>query len=446
MEGSTISSSGPHDSIPSRSALTATETTPVSSILPNGLRLIVQTDHANPTVTVAGFIRAGSVNDPERGYGTANLVAGLLLCAGTITRSSQEIADALDFIGANVSFTAHRESIGISASMLKENFQEVIKTLADCMIHPALSDAELTKLRAETLTQLQEADNDTAYLANRQLYNEIYPRNPAFGHEVLGTLDPVRAIPIEDIRNFYSSAVRPESTTLVLVGDVSPADAEGVITASFGDWKATGTGLPQEPNSSADTTESTRRVVTLGVSDKSQDDIAMGFRGISRTAKDYEAAQLMNLILGGDEFVGRVGKRVRDTEGLAYYAYTAFTPALETGPWVFRAGVNPLNVSKAIASARDEIVKMAAHGVTDSELDWAKDNSIGTMQLSLETASGIAAQLDNDAFYGLGLDYSKRYSDDHKEPDEVRCKRGRHEVSQARLADNCDCGPTLPLT
>ena len=75
--------------------------------------------------------------------------------------------------------------------------------------------------------------------------------------------------------------------------------------------------------------------IQITLPDKDQDDIAMGELGLARSDKDYEAASLMNLILGGDEFVGRVGKRVRDTEGLAYYAYTAFIPGLEEGPGRF---------------------------------------------------------------------------------------------------------------
>jgi zinc protease len=388
----------------------------VTTKLSNGLTLIVQENHANPTVTVAGFVRAGSINDSNGKYGVANLVAGMLM-RGTSTRTSQEIADAIDFIGANISVTAHRESIGISASMLKENFAEVVNTLAECLRHPAFAENEVEKLRGETANAIQESDNDTAYRANQKLYELLYAGNPAFAHETSGTLDSIKTITAEDIRNYYSAAVRPESMTLVIVGDLNAGDIVAGVTGAFGDWRPEGTGFPPETSGSqaptnglkGSSSDSSQRVYSIVMKDKSQDDVAMGCVGISRKSRDFEAAELMNLVLGGDEFVGRVGKRVRDTEGLAYYSYTAFTPSLQPGPWVFRAGVNPANVARAISSAKDEISKMALHGVTQNELDWAKDNSIGMMQLSLETAGGIAAQLDNAAFFDLGLDYSKRY-------------------------------------
>ncbi|HEV2473339.1 MAG TPA: insulinase family protein, partial [Chthonomonadales bacterium] len=130
--------------------------------------------------------------------------------------------------------------------------------------------------------------------------------------------------------------------------------------------------------------------------------------GISRTSPDYVAAEVMNLILGGNEFVGRVGKRVRDTEGLAYYAVTSFAPALAQGPWIFRAGANPKNVPHAISSTLSEIRSVIRGGVKPSELAWAKDNVVGSVQLGMATNAGIAEALDNSEFYGLGLDYYSR--------------------------------------
>src|SRR5205807_2256952 len=106
----------------------------------------------------------------------------------------------------------------------------------------------------------------------------------------------------------------------------------------------------------------------LTMPDKSQDDVVVGQIGIARPAPDYLAAAIMNLSLGGDEFVGRVGKRVRDTEGLAYYAYTAFEPGLHAGPWAFRAGVNPQNVNHAVASFKDELRRFLRDGITPDEL------------------------------------------------------------------------------
>jgi zinc protease len=414
--------------------------------LPNGVTVIVRENHAVPTVYVEGFVRgAGSVDDPAGQYGVAALTASLLT-RGTLKRTSSEFAAAMDFIGATVSSQARRERLDFSAAMLKENFHEVVTALGECITSPSLLPDEVEKAKSEQLTAIGESENDTASTATKELYLTIYRNNPNFGHPTAGSTDSVRSLSEAEVRAFYRKNVLPIKTTVVIVGDVDTATAFKEAEAAFGDWRVESSATPSENGvqPALPTRTDAGSLVMVPMKDKSQDDVAMGLAGISRLQPGYEAAQLMNLVLGGDDFVGRVGKRIRDTEGLAYYAVTGLTPALGAGPWIFRAGVNPENVRKAINSAREEIAKMAAHGVTPEELAWARDNSIGGMQLAVETNSGTAASLMDAAFFGLGLDYSARY------PTLVR-KITQSEVNhQASLLLKTDklitvvAGPSLP--
>jgi len=375
--------------------------------LANGLDVIVQENHANPMIVVNGFMRAGSVDDPPGKQGLANIVADMLL-RGTSTRTSQQIAETTDFVGAQLGTQAGRERTDFSAQMLTENFTDILGLLADTLRNPSFPAEELEKERGQVLTALQEEAQDTGVVSTRRLFALLYPASNPYQHPVEGTPEDVRAITRDDVESFYRRAYRPDRTTVIVVGDITPEAAFAAVEKAFGDWK--GVGEPMPPYAPAPVAVAPPAPPVMAtLPDKSQDDIAMGQIGLARKDPDYEAADIMNLILGGDEFVGRVGKRVRDTEGLAYYAYTVFAPGLEVGPWLFRAGANPGNVSHAIASARDEVNKMIAGGVTASELAWAKDHAIGARRLSLATDAGIAAELENDAFYGLGLDYAQRY-------------------------------------
>jgi zinc protease len=375
--------------------------------LSNGLTVIVRENHANPTVVVSGFVRAGSVNDPPGKFGLAALVAEMLT-RGTTTRTSQQIAETTDFVGASIDVGANRESTDFHAEMLTENFDAILGLLADCLRNPGFPAEELEKARGETLTGLQEAANDTATVATWRLYEALYPANSPYPHPPEGRSEDVRGITRDDLRDFYRRAYRPENVTLVIVGDVKAKAAFAAVEKAFGDWKGEGEPLPAYAPAPVPKPSVAPAPIVLTLPDKEQSDVAMGLVGLARKSKDYEAAMLMNLILGGDEFVGRIGKRVRDTEGLAYYAYTSFAPGLEAGPWMFRAGVNPRNIARVLASAKAEIRKMVAQGVTDSELAWAKDHAIGALRLSLATNEGMAEQLTFDAFYGLGLDYAQR--------------------------------------
>lgn len=381
---------------------------PVVRKLSNGLTVIVRENHANPTVAVGGFVRAGSVNDPAGKQGLANITAEMLT-RGTATRTSQQIAEATDFVGASIGADASRERTDLSGAMLTENFETILGLFAECLRTPSFPAEELEKVRGEILTELQEEDEDTATVAMRGLYTTLYPADSTYAHAPIGTAADVKGVTRDDVVAFYGRAYRPERTTLIIVGDVSASAAFEAVEKAFGDWKGEGEALPEyrpEPIKPAATAPPPK---TITIPDKSQNDIAMGSLALARTSSDYEAAHLMNLVLGEDTFVGRVGKRVRDTEGLAYYANTYFVLGLEVGPFLFRAGVNPTNVPRAIASAKSEIARMAAQGVTESELAWAKDHAIGASRLALATNRGIASEIENEVFYGLGLDYTERY-------------------------------------
>src|SRR5262249_24526290 len=160
----------------------------------------------------------------------------------------------------------------------------------------------------------------------KRLYQTLYPDTSPYQHEPAGRSEDIKAISREDLIAFYRSAYRPEQTTLVIVGDIKAEAAIQVVERILGDWKGEGTPLPDYTPEPLRPAVKAPAPLMVTLQDKSQDDMAVGVMGMSRKSPDYEAARLMNLILGEDTFVGRVGKRVRDTEGLAYYAFTTFAP------------------------------------------------------------------------------------------------------------------------
>jgi len=376
--------------------------------LPNGMTVIVRENHAVPTVTIRGYVRSGSVNDPAGKFGVSALTADMLT-RGTEKKTSQQIAEETDFVGASIGAETGREITNLVGTMLADDFPSMLALLAETVRHPSFPADEIEKAKGESLSALAEEENDTASVATRRLYATLYSPDNPYQHDPLGRLEDVKSLTREDIDGFYHRAYRPERTTLIIVGDVKAEAAFTAVEQAFGDWKGEGEAFPEynPPALSPAATAPPPQVLTMP--DKSQDDIAMGLVALARKNPDYVAAYIMNLILGQDTFVGRIGKRVRDKEGIAYSAYTTFTPGLENGPWVFHAGVNPMNVPKAIRDVRDEVRTMVAGGVTDDELAWAKDNAIGSLQMGLATNGGVAAMLESASVYRLGLDYAERY-------------------------------------
>ena len=141
---------------------------------------------------------------------------------------------------------------------------------------------------------------------------------------------------------------------------------------------------------------------------KSQADIAYGFVTIPRTDPLYYAWWVMNTILGQYGLGGRLGDNIRERQGMAYYAYSAFDPHVVPGPLMVRAGVDGANVERAIAAIDEEIVRLAASGPEPREMEETQRYLIGSLPRMLETNGGIASFLQAAERFGLGTDYDRR--------------------------------------
>jgi zinc protease len=143
---------------------------------------------------------------------------------------------------------------------------------------------------------------------------------------------------------------------------------------------------------------------------KSQSDIVLGWVGPSRLSADFHPANIANNILGVFGMMGRLGKTVREEQGLAYYAGSRLGGGFGPSPWSVGAGVNPANVLRAIDGIVEQTRRLTSELVSADELDENKANYIGRLPLSLENNEGVAGAILNMETYKLGLDYLYRYA------------------------------------
>jgi zinc protease len=154
-----------------------------------------------------------------------------------------------------------------------------------------------------------------------------------------------------------------------------------------------------------------RRRVVIPMMNKAQADIAYGFTAIRRRDPAYYAFWLMNNALGQYSIGGRLGDSIRERQGMAYYVSSSLDANVVEGPLVIRAGVSPANVDRAVRSIDEELVLLLRDGLTAKELDESRRYLIGSMPRALETNAGIAAFLQAEEFFDLGLDYDMRLPD-----------------------------------
>jgi zinc protease len=151
-----------------------------------------------------------------------------------------------------------------------------------------------------------------------------------------------------------------------------------------------------------------RQRLVLPMMNKAQADVAYGFVTVLRSDPSYYACALMNNVFGQYALGGRLGDSIRERQGMAYYCFSALDANKVPGPLTIRAGVDPANVDRAVASIDAEVERMAAEGPSDTELQESKQFMIGSMPRMLETNGGIATFLQTAEFFGLGLDYDVR--------------------------------------
>jgi zinc protease len=378
--------------------------TPVREVLPNGTVVIVQETAFSPAVTINMAFRAGSLEEPDDLTGLASFL-GRTIDRGTATRSAAVIAEALDDRGVALKATTNRHVLTLSCTCLAEDFQDVLAVVADVARHPSFPQEEIDKRRAETITAIRQDEDNTGIRAAEALQALLYGPGHPYGRPAKGTIDSVGRFRREDLAAHHAARFAPSTLSVAIVGDVNARAAAADVHRAFDDWHAApapGRDVPPVQR------HASRRQTTIEMPEKSQSDIAYGFTSISRLDPTYCHHWVMNNILGQFGLGGRLAENIRERQGMAYYAFSAFDPSLGPGPLVIRAGVDPANVERAVAAIDAEVGALGRDGATERELLETKQYLIGSIPRMLETNQSIALFLQTGEFFGLGLDYDRR--------------------------------------
>jgi len=374
--------------------------------LPNGIIVLVRENHSSPSVVVGGFLDVGACDERSEQAGLAAFTANTLM-RGTAKRAFEQIYEELESVGASVGVSGGTHTTGFGTKSLVEDLPLALDILADVLRHPIFPRDEIEKLRGEILTNLEERAHDTQRMAGLTFHELAYPKEHPYTRSLIGYTETVSKLSRDDLAGFYASGYGPQGMVIVVVGAVKTADALAQIEDAFGDWEGhthERDPLPEVPR----ITEVYGR--TVSIPGKTQSDIILGYPGPPRTAPDFLDAAVCNTILGVFGLMGRLGEKVRDEQGLAYYSLSRVDGGPGPGPWRVIAGVNPANIKRAIASIRAEIRRICEEPVGEEELDDNKAFITGSLPLQLETNEGVARAILNMEHFNLGLDYLQRHA------------------------------------
>ena len=368
--------------------------------------VIVRENQSAPVVALHGCVPAGSLHEAPHQAGLASFVASLL-SRGSQRYDFATFNETVESLGGSLTFSADTHSTDFNLNCLAEDFATLVPLLGDALCAPTFPEEHVARVRQQKLVFLQERDQDTTNVANLRCFEALFGRDHPYGWAMGGYLDTVAALRRDDLASFHAHRYTPAGAIVVVAGAVTAQAVVDLLDLHLGGWRGP---QPERTTPSFPTVPQGARI-TAAMPGKIQSDIVIGARGVARSDPDYYTVRVANCILGQFGLMGRLGERVREEQGLAYYAYSSTMADLAGGAWTAAAGVNPAHVEQAVASILDECAEMGVNGATDEELADSQSYLTGVVPLTLETNDGVVSTLLNMEWHGLGLDYLLRYRD-----------------------------------
>ncbi len=374
--------------------------------LQNGVQSFVVADSEQPMVTVRLVLTgAGSINDPAGKPGVANMTADLLT-QGTASRSAQQIAEAIDFVGGSLSASADKDGAYLAVTVVKKDFGLAMDLLSDILIRPAFKGEELERRRQQALSNLEVQYSDPAYVADVVLQRIVYGQHP-YGLPGSGTPDSLRDIGRDDLVRFWEAHFEPQGSLLAFAGDIAPDAAFAAADKYLGPaaWprreaRAAAPAPPRPPSG--------LRIVCVDKPDANQSQIRIGRLGIPRNHPDYLPLYVANRIFGGG-FNSRLSTEIRQKKGLTYGAYSSFNSYLQTGDFSASTFTRTETTLQAAKLMVDLIAGMSTGALGPRELDFARDYLAGVFPIQTETGEQVASRRLAVAQYHLPVDYYDTY-------------------------------------
>jgi zinc protease len=365
--------------------------------LSNGLNVWIVEHHEVPLAQINVIVRSGSAADPIGKFGVGSLTAAML-DEGAGSRSALDLADALEFLGANLTTASSFDYSAIRMSVPVAKLGDALPLMADVTLRPSFPDTELERLRKERLTGLLQARDNPAALIQLAFPRIVYGPTHRYGTSANGLPPAIESVSVADLRAFYTAHFRPDNATLLVVGDVTLAGMLPQLEKTFGGWKSAGMAplVAEVPNAPQ---LKSRQIYIVDKPESAQSQIRIGWVGVPRSTPDYAALQVLNTILGGS-FTSRLNDNLRERNGYSYGASSIFDTRLSAGPFFATAGVQSDKTGEALKEFFNELNGMLEL-VPAEELTKAKNYVALGVPGEFETTGDMARKLEELVAYGL---------------------------------------------
>lgn len=374
--------------------------------LENGLTLILMRYDRVPVVHLRLMVRGGSAQDPADKPGVASLMAALMK-EGTMSRSSSDIADEVDFTGGYVSTGAGLDYCAVTMEILSKDLDAGIDLFADVALNPSFPETELDRERKQRFADLEGMKEDPSAIASRVFTRHVYQDHP-YGRQTGGTSASLAMITREDLAQFHQATFMPGNAVLVVVGDFDPVALKSSLAGVFGSWRP---GETKQMLPGAPVSLTGRKVIVVDKPDATQTQIRIGNTGVPMNDPDRFTLLVANTIFGSG-FTSRLIDELRVKRSLTYGASSGFPSSLAGGTYVISTFTRTETTAEIIKVILDQIALFRSHGPTAGEVGKAKNYIAGGFARGLQTPGTLATRITDGELYGFPPDYLQTYIED----------------------------------
>jgi zinc protease len=372
--------------------------------LSNGLQLQVARVSRLPLVSTVLVLPTAEAAVDERRAGLAVLCADALE-GGTELHTANELAEALESIGAALDTHAGWDATTVSLTCLPDRLPRALELLGEIVRDATFPEPEVTRARDQRLARIRQRAMDPSALANDRAVRLFYADGVPYGRPVAGTVQSVAALDREAVREFARTACRPGGSGFVMAGDVDEREAAAMLETHLAGWLGTS---PPRPNVLATARFRQRTVHVVHRPGSVQSEIRVGHPGVPRSHADYFPLIVANTIFGG-AFTSRLNLNLRERHGFTYGVRSSFAFRRSSGPFAVSTSVGRESTAAAVKEILSETQVFAREGPSAAEVEAARDYVAGVFPLRLETTAQIAGHLAESLIFGLPDDQQARF-------------------------------------
>lgn len=367
-------------------------------VLKNGLTVLLMEKHGVPLIDVFALVQTGAASDPAGEAGLASVTASLLR-KGTKTRTAQQFAADLDFIGSSFEADADADYSYMSAEFMTKDLARGLELFSDAVLHPTFPQSEADKVLAQSVDGVKAAKDEPRSVLGLYYQGYLYGERP-YGRPAGGDELSLKRVQRDGIVKFYEANYAPGNTILGIAGEFDPAEMRKEIERELGAWPAR---PPESTPVAATPPEKGKRLLLIDKPDATQTYFAIGNIGTAMNDPDRFAIRIVNTIFGG-RFTSELNEALRVESGYTYGAGSFFDSHKSPGPFEIYSFTKNETTVPAIDLALKVLENLHKNGVTAEQLASAKSYIKGQYPPTIETSRQLVRRIVFDEFYGLGDD------------------------------------------